>query len=375
MNLHVFNDPHGFNLNFTIERFAKASALHDNFFINLNNKTIYKDERAVYVKKNILAYRQIACELKDVQKIVFYPFDYVAAYFLREFRQYHHTKDVSWVFWSYEFYHRPDKYLLLLDTFSFKFYKRNQTVKGRIRNNFAVIAKKILQIPVFNLKLLEDGYRQINTFYSFLAEDFTNVYFEMNNPHCNYRPISFMSIEQITTGLNTKPLTNKIMIGHAAMLTANHAEIIQHLSRMGIRNNLFIPLEYGDDEYKKRISQLAENLFPKQVEFLENRLSLKEYYEKLSDIGYAVFNFREQEALGNIIFLLWNGAKVFLREESTVFRQMKKWGISVFSISKDLYASELQKLLSLDDIIKNKKILETLFSEQSVKEYLDPLLK
>jgi len=374
MNLHVFNDAHGFVLNVTIERFAQANALQKNCFINLNQKTIYKNEKVVYLKKNILAYRKAARELSSIQSVTFYPFDDSAAWFLRELKRYQPSFEVKWVFWSYEFYYRPDRYAALLGKFSSQYYKRHQTYLKKIRNAITLIAKKVLRIPFFDLGLLKSGYQQVHVFYSFLPEDYRNVYAEINNNQCSFRQISFLSIDQITHDLLPAPLSHKIMIGHSAVPTANHAEMLEQLSKKQIFNKLFIPLEYGEKQYKNEIKLLAKNLFNDRIEVLENRLSMHEYYQKLSDIGYALFAFYKQEALGNILFLVWNGAKVFLCEESSVYRQFKIWGLTVFSISQDFTKDQFQHLLSPEESAKNKRIIEALFSEQQLKTYWEALM-
>jgi dTDP-N-acetylfucosamine:lipid II N-acetylfucosaminyltransferase len=373
MNLHVFNDSHGFVLNLTVDRFEKAGVLVNNHIINLNRDTLYKNDRVTYLKKQLKVYKKFALKYKSVNSVTFYPLDDTAAWFLKEIKKQQPGIRVQWVFWSYEFYHTPERRRFLFDQYSSIYFLNQQTIIKKIRGIGFNMVKQLIGIPYFNQKLLDDAGRQVSRFYSFLPQDYKNVMANINN-ECIYRQFSFLSIEQLVKGLKPGRLGLKIMVGHAASPTANHAEVLSKLSEFAMQHKILIPLEYGEEKYRNDIKRMAEELFPKQIEFLENRLTFLEYYQKLSDIGFALFNFRSQEALGNIIFLVWNGAKVFLHEESSVYQQFKIWGLHVFSISNDLEKGQLENLLSPIEISVNKKILEGLFSEIKIKEYWEALV-
>jgi dTDP-N-acetylfucosamine:lipid II N-acetylfucosaminyltransferase len=373
MNLHVFNDPHGFMLNATVERFKREGRMESNRFVNLTDKTIYRHEEVHYLKKNLKNYRAFIRSLPALYSVCFYPYDDTSGWFLNELNKAQPGLPASWIFWSYEFYHQPESYTGLLEPFSLHFYRKNLPVFSGVRNRISKIIKKILQIPYRNY-LLKQGYSQIKAFYSFLPEDYKNVsaVFE-KKPACH--PISFLSLNEMTGSLSPGTLTDTIIIGHSASVTGNHAEILQTLGKLGIKNDLLLPLEYGDAEYRDEIIKLANSCFPGQVNYILERHSLTEYNRKLSTAGYALFNFTKQEGLGNIIFLLWNGTKVFLREESSAYRQFRNWGLKVYSVNKDLNKAELSELPGQQDAISNRKILESLFNEERVREYWLPLME
>ena len=47
-----------------------------------------------------------------------------------------------------------------------------------IRDRLARIAKQVLGIPVYRKQLLEEGYRSVARFFSFLQKDFSNIFAE-----------------------------------------------------------------------------------------------------------------------------------------------------------------------------------------------------
>ena len=113
MNLHVFNDSHGFFLNLTVKRFLESDALQNNLFINLNNKTIYTSPEVKYLKRNLFSFKRVIKTLPAIKSVTFYPFDYTAAFFLKELKKIQPSIKVGWVFWGYEFYqHRYQQHKL-----------------------------------------------------------------------------------------------------------------------------------------------------------------------------------------------------------------------------------------------------------------------
>ncbi len=376
MNLFVFNDSHGYNLNLIIDHCQKGGLLENNLFINLTKKTLYKNNKADYLDSNLRSFKNKIISLPVITSVTFCPLDHVAAYFLTELKRIQPSVITRWVFWSYEFYHLPGSYKKLLRGYSLQAYhQRNKGIK-RIIIQIKNFVKPFLHIPVLNAKLLIDTYKYVDEFYSFLPQDHSNVQSKAPELKAKHHQISFLSIEQITHKINkSNQLSNEIVIGHSARLTGNHMEILEKLSTITIDNKIFIPLAHGDADYKNEVKKNGLQYFGNRVKFLEKELDQHSYFNRISVAGFAVFNFTMQEGLGNILFLLWNGAKVFLRQESTAYKQFKAWGIIVFSVDNDLTEFNLNQLLDDSGAKANRLILENMFCEDKVKEYWKPLFQ
>ena len=250
MNLHVFNDAHGFFLNLTVERFKENNALENNLFINLTNKTIYTNNKVTYLKRNLISFKNAVKKFPLITTVTFYPLDFVAASFLKQLKKKYPAIQIRWVFWGYEYYHRPDINAMNFDAFSTDYYKKQRSFFEHIKNICATILKRILMMPVFDKALVEESYLQVSRFYSFLPQDFKNVFATKKNIQCNYHPISFLSIEEMTQNINWGNLTSEVMVGHAASPSINHAEILDKLNAISFAGKLFFPLEYGENKYR-----------------------------------------------------------------------------------------------------------------------------
>lgn len=110
--------------------------------------------------------------------------------------------------------------------------------------------------------------------------------------------------------------TVNILLGNSATVTNCHREAIDLLARFADRDILVhTPLSYGNDAYRDEIiaygrEKLGEKFVP-MTEFVPH----EEYYRFLSSIDVAVFAHDRQQAIGNIVPLLYAGKKVYIRSD------------------------------------------------------------
>ena len=130
-----------------------------------------------------------------------------------------------------------------------------------------------------------------------------------------------------------------------------------------------MPLNYGNGFYRDKIISLAKKLLKTQVDFLIDLLKFDDYLGIINSCSAFILNSKVQSGGGNIIYFLYQGSKVYLREENPIFRDFTDLGIKLFSIQKELNNTHiLQRDLSTDDKLKNRKIIESLFNSNKEKE-------
>ena len=224
-------------------------------------------------------------------------------------------------------------------------------------------------------KQLKKSFSEIDFFCSLLPSDFSYYKTRSGNNKTKHLPFAYLSLEQIMPALNTfNSSGNKIMIGHSASPKGNHFEVLSQLYELNKDFSIFLPLAYGGEEYANLIRSEALKKFA-DAEILTKKLEKPDYYDKLTEVGWAIINVKVQQALGNIVALLWMGVKLFLDEESSTYKDFKNWGIHVFSVQHDLNSIELTEKLSPEEISNNKKIIFEKCNEEAVKGYWEPILK
>ena len=99
---------------------------------------------------------------------------------------------------------------------------------------------------------------------------------------------------------------------------------------------------------------------------------LDEYNKMLSTCSVAIMNHYRQQAVGNIIALVYSGAKVYLSSQNTVYHFLKRIGCNVYSVENDLITSNINALepLSKEESTQNKEILYRFLNTEKLIEDL-----
>lgn len=154
----------------------------------------------------------------------------------------------------------------------------------------------------------------------------------------------------------------RIQIGHSAAREVGHITVLKALQRFAAYNiELIIPLSYGDKEYADEVQKYAERLFGNKAICLRKLLPEKEYFELLGTIDIAVFNTTRQIATDNIFSLLLKNTKLYLPEESVMYRYFFESGIPVVGIS-ELESCSFEELIS-PPVIEDPDRLGKFFAE------------
>tara|TARA_R110002049_G_scaffold4601_4_gene31859 strand:- start:89764 stop:90960 length:1197 start_codon:yes stop_codon:yes gene_type:complete len=166
-------------------------------------------------------------------------------------------------------------------------------------------------------------------------------------------------------------LGTNILLGNSGTPANNHAEMMRFLAGCKADfGKVVVPLSYGDVRYRDHVLDLGQQILGESFAPMTTFMRREEYNAKLSSCGIVIMNHRRQQAVGNIVTALWQGAKVFLRPESTVYQFLTRIGITVFSVERDLLSSGSPKdaltALSDDLVAENRSRLSMLFGKDQV---------
>jgi dTDP-N-acetylfucosamine:lipid II N-acetylfucosaminyltransferase len=152
-----------------------------------------------------------------------------------------------------------------------------------------------------------------------------------------------------------------ILIGNSATITNNHLDILQNLKTVRFGNNkIIIPLNYGDLNYGNLVSVKAKALFGSRVEIIDDYLTYDKYLNLVKNCNTVFMGHIRQQALGNIITLLYFGSKIFFFKESVTYLFLIKSNIKVYLI---------------DDFVKEPENFNFNFSEEELTLQRSNLIK
>lgn len=186
----------------------------------------------------------------------------------------------------------------------------------------------------------------------------------------NYSPSGNDLSDYVNENMTLENMGFDILIGNSATSTNNHLEVFDLLKNFNIfGRNLVVPLSYGNAAYGAEIKKIGEANFGDYFEALIDFMPINIYMEKITKCGFVIMNHVRQQAVGNIIIMLYMGAKVFLREETPTYKFFKGLGANVFSVQElERDYTQINSRLTNEEIEINRKILDRIWSQQTLVE-------
>lgn len=281
---------------------------------------------------------------------------------------------VAWIGWGYDYYD-------LIYSTGLDFYdeKSKQIAIELIQSNNTTkikqYIKKLPYIPALIYKLrrhkkIKYINSSINYFLPVLESEFNQVKnnciaFKPKYLDWNYGTLEF----DLLKGYELSTITSdNILIGNSATCTNNHVEVFDMISEYGIKDQkLIIPLSYGDSIYRDKIKLIANSAFKNQAITIVDFMPIDKYIELISSCGFVIMNHIRQQALGNIVIMLYLGAKVFIKEVNPIYSFFKSKGGIVFSIEElEADSSLLNSRLEQVHVARNRAVVREVWCENVI---------
>ncbi|MBF7072231.1 TDP-N-acetylfucosamine:lipid II N-acetylfucosaminyltransferase [Glaciecola sp. MH2013] len=170
---------------------------------------------------------------------------------------------------------------------------------------------------------------------------------------------------------------DNILVGNSAAITNNHFDTFALLSKIPFnKKQLITPLSYGNKEYGDEVVKKGYQLFGDDFYPLNAFLELTEYINIIKSCGFVIMNHKRQQALGNIVIMLYLGAKVFLNQASPALLYLKNLGFVIFSIEElKEQPSLLSGKLSQREVNLNREKLKLTWSHSVIKKRTESLVQ
>jgi hypothetical protein len=209
----------------------------------------------------------------------------------------------------------------------------------------------------------------------FLEGDFRlikeNYHTEAAYHHVVYQlPTSFELIDHLRPGIQKKTGSKiKVLLGNSASQTNLHLEALQKLEKYKEEDiEIICPLSYGvkKSAYLHQVISRGKAIFGERFIPLLQFMEPAQYLDLLAGIDIAVMNHNRQEALGNIISLLYMGKKVYIDAGTTSFSYFRRNNIKIFDINeiRKIPFSEFTRT-ETDELTNNANILRNELSQQN----------
>lgn len=174
--------------------------------------------------------------------------------------------------------------------------------------------------------------------------------------------------DNLIKGFENQSVTgDSILVGNSASPTSNHLETFAFLRENSeVRRMIIAPLSYGDQRYAQQIIKFGDESFGDSFVPLVEFMPIEDYVKTIKQCGFVIMNHVRQQAVGNIIIMLYLGARVFLREENPTYRFFVDLGIKLTTVQElEKFPKLLSKPLSIEERIKNRNILANIWGRES----------
>lgn len=260
---------------------------------------------------------------------------------------------IVWIGWGADYYdlitnHNKKKLFLPLTK---SLYEKNS-------KKFNNIIKIIKINHFFNKTNKNEIVNQIDYFSPVLFEDYELIKKVLPHFKPKYIPWNYGSLEDdLIKGFENYSISgNNILVGNNATYENNHLDAFEFLSRINTDKRMIIsPLSYGNPIYRDDIIKYGKIYWGDRFIPLVDFLPIEDYNKIIGSCSVVIMDHIRQQALGNIISMMYFGAKIFLNENSPVFHFFKKEGALIFSIEE--LESEMEKRLNDSQIEHNRCVL------------------
>jgi hypothetical protein len=274
-------------------------------------------------------------------------------------------KVVIWLGWGFDYYDivfRCHEDLLLPLTAALK--------KTHVYNNknisYFSSVKKIVKNIVMPSK--NDIIERINIFVPVLPSEYEIVKRSYNGgAFPQQAKWTYGNLEDnLIKGFSGKKVSGRsILVGNSASDTNNHLDVFLLLSKINIENRKIVtPLSYGDMAYRSAVVKCGENYFSENFFPLIEFMSIDDYIKTIMTCGFVVMNHIRQQGVGNIVIMLYLGAKLFMQENCPTFIFLKELGAVVFSVQElESSPAMLSHLLDDKSMAINRRVVEAVWSK------------
>jgi dTDP-N-acetylfucosamine:lipid II N-acetylfucosaminyltransferase len=285
---------------------------------------------------------------------------------------------IVWMLWSEDLYGLPTLKIKKYDPYSMDYINKS---KAKLTLKQSLGRLKMIYIDGIDLNNkvkwadIYKAIKRINFVATFFPEEHRIVQ-KFLNSNIKWLPFAYISYTNGQDLTSIKEADKEfIILGNSADPSNNHFEVLRKISGWSINEKIVLPLSYGDVDYRRELLNDIAGLFESErLIVLEQFMERLPYYNFLSKAKAAIFPHNIQQAVGNIIALVYLGARVFLKKSNPVYKRFKEIGFVINNIEDELTQEIVQKKLNKQETITNKRLIEAYFSDKKILDYYTELL-
>lgn len=166
-----------------------------------------------------------------------------------------------------------------------------------------------------------------------------------------------------------------ILVGNSATPENNHLEIFDWLAGQDLGDaKVVVPLNYGEQQYASRVIAAGRDRLGDAFSPMTDHLPLDEYNALMASCRTVIMGHWRQQALGNVLRALWQGAHLVLDRRNPISRYLDREG-AVFHRLDEVRLADLVSM-PIDEVSWeiNREFLRRRWSRATAVENVAALL-
>lgn len=274
------------------------------------------------------------------------------------------------MFWSGELYNHPAYKGKMFDDFSIKYKKPYKKIFS---------SKPVdMLLNVFKMPSYSQYYKlnaKMDYFCGFLESEHF-IFNDVFKSNSEFVLFTFLNLELLKLPDNIFDTKKEdILIGNSGSLENNHYEVLETLKNTNPNDfgTILVPLSYGHKEYSDSIIEAGNKIFKDKFVPLTSFMEREEYNNKLSKVKVTFFNHYVQQAMGNIFFMLYMGARIYFNKNNPLYEGFISTNFIVFSL--DEFERYKVSPLDTEQIEHNRALLVKFLNKDASYNYYKTILE
>lgn len=255
----------------------------------------------------------------------------------------------NWIIWGGDLY---------------SYNKRKVTLPQKVRE---FVRKIVIKNLGGIITLVKGDYGLAKEWYGVKGKHYEGQYADIKKNN-------FLNQLVMTTRESNNKVKTRIILGNSATKSNNHIEALEMLQKFKNFNiQIICPLSYGDQEYANLVEEKGKMLFGNKFVAIRKYLNKKQYFTLLNKMDIGLFNNDRQQALGNIISLLYLMKKIYLRDDTTMYKELRdEKGFHIFN-TNDIKLITYNEFISMEQDTKkeNYKMAVEFYNPIAIKQKWD----
>ncbi len=340
MNLHLTHDDKVLDL--FIETATSLGISEDKYLIytSLSELHYVKSKKALFAPYDSpLFWAQIG-DIQQYDKIFLHYLSHELVDFVNKIQT---SATIIWVFWGADAFHELPffrEYFFQPETR--KLYRKQTHLTPFLSFNPLKIARyfAFYYHDWHNLKQRLKAFERIDYFAHYILQDFALIKAHYPQLKATFVPFHYAAIETVA-GTEIKMQGEHILLGNSADFSGNHIDAMLKMRKWNLgTRKLIASLGYGDDNSRKIVLKKGKQWFGAAFEPLTKFMPLEAYNHILTTIGVAMMPQERSQAAANLMVLVWNGAKLYMAEKSTLYQLFSEYGLHVYTIESPHFAEK-----------------------------------